>query len=139
MVSAFLTRYREYRIRAKHVSGHSLTENVSSYAGYLESRIRAYRDLKHDIIRIQNESNREDRMSGGESSRPTNQSNSSRNKSGNGKKLRQMTVEKGLLRETKSVQRQIDALLQCKVCFPILRFFTAYSQLFVVLLGQFGR
>lgn len=89
---------------------HSLSENLSSYAAYLDTRVRAYRDLKHDIIRIQNENNREERLSGGESSRQTNGSSSYR-----GKKLRQMTVEKGLLRETKGVQRQIDSLLQCKV------------------------
>jgi len=89
---------------------HSLSENMSSYAAYLDMRVRAYRDLKHDIIRIQNENNREERISGGESSRQTNGVGSSR-----GKKLRQMSVEKGLLRETKGVQRQIDSLLQCKV------------------------
>lgn len=97
--------------------GHSLSENLSSYANYLDTRVRAYKDLKHDIIRIQNENNREERMSGGDDSRHTNGSSSSR-----GKKLRQMTVEKGLLRETKGVQRQIDALLQCKVrafTFPL--------------------
>ena len=33
-----------------------------------------------------------------------------------GRKLRVMTVEKGLLRETKMVQRLTDALLECKVC-----------------------
>ncbi|PVG04714.1 ANTH-domain-containing protein [Serendipita vermifera] len=118
-VLGFLSSSSNDVLRLRHLStgradGISLTENVAGYASYLEARIRAYRDLKHDIIRIQNETNREDRMSGGESSRPANSSNSSRNRSGNGKKLRQMTVEKGLLRETKMVQRQIDALLQCK-------------------------
>jgi hypothetical protein len=32
-----------------------------------------------------------------------------------GRKLRVMTVEKGLLRETKIVQKQVDALLACRV------------------------
>jgi hypothetical protein len=32
-----------------------------------------------------------------------------------GKKLRVMSVEKGLLRETKVVQRMIDALVECRV------------------------
>lgn len=40
-----------------------------------------------------------------------------------GRKLRSMTVEKGLLRETKAVHRMIDALIECKVshnlCIPI--------------------
>jgi hypothetical protein len=33
-----------------------------------------------------------------------------------GRKLRIMTVEKGLLRETKVVQRMIDSLTECRVC-----------------------
>lgn len=32
-----------------------------------------------------------------------------------GRKLRVMTVEKGLLRETKVVQKMIDALCECRV------------------------
>jgi hypothetical protein len=32
-----------------------------------------------------------------------------------GRKLRTMTVEKGLLRETKVVQEQLDALVECRV------------------------
>ena len=47
-----------------------------------------------------------------------------------GRKLRVMTVEKGLLRETKVVQKMIDALCECRVrlsfshpetCFLILK------------------
>jgi phosphatidylinositol-binding clathrin assembly protein len=91
--------------------GHPLSENLSSYAAYLECRIRAYRDLRHDTVKVQNENNREERLSGGEGRG----AGTSRSRTINGKKLRQMTVEKGLLRETKIVQRQIDALLQCKV------------------------
>ena len=33
-----------------------------------------------------------------------------------GRKLRSMTVEKGLLRETKIVHRMINALVECRVC-----------------------
>lgn len=33
-----------------------------------------------------------------------------------GRKLRVMTVEKGLLRETKVVQKMINALVECRVC-----------------------
>jgi len=93
------------------IVGHFLSENLSSYAAYLECRIRAYRDLRHDIIKVQNETNREERLSGSENRG----AGTSRSQNTSGKKLRQMTVEKGLLRETKIVQRQIDALLQCKV------------------------
>ena len=32
-----------------------------------------------------------------------------------GRKLRIMTVEKGLLRETKAVQKLLDALVECRV------------------------
>lgn len=32
-----------------------------------------------------------------------------------GRKLRVMTVEKGLLRETKVVQKMVDALVECRV------------------------
>jgi len=32
-----------------------------------------------------------------------------------GRKLRSMTVEKGLLRETKAVHNMIDALVECRV------------------------
>lgn len=38
-----------------------------------------------------------------------------------GRKLRVMTVEKGLLRETKIVQKMIDALVECRVRYHILR------------------
>jgi hypothetical protein len=34
-----------------------------------------------------------------------------------GRKLRIMTVEKGLLRETKVVQKLMDALVECRVSF----------------------
>ncbi len=33
---------------------------------------------------------------------------------GKARKLRQLTVEKGLLREVKQTQRMVDALVQCK-------------------------
>jgi len=46
----------------------------------------------------------------------------SRSKTLMGRKLRVMTVEKGLLRETKAVQRMIDALVECRVCGLAFRF-----------------
>jgi hypothetical protein len=39
----------------------------------------------------------------------------SRSKTIAGRKLRVMTVEKGLLRETKAVHNMIDALVECRV------------------------
>ncbi|TFK39925.1 ANTH domain-containing protein [Crucibulum laeve] len=104
--------------------GYAAPENLQNYSVYLDSRIRAYRDLKHDAVRVQAESNRDMRNSisieedgyksrkdqGGKpaSTGPT------RSKTIMGRKLRVMTVEKGLLRETKAVHRMIDALVECR-------------------------
>ncbi|ELU43547.1 beta-xylosidase [Rhizoctonia solani AG-1 IA] len=91
--------------------GYMAPQNIAHYAMYLDCRVRTYKDLKHDAIRVQSESNR-DRMStddDSQSSRPI-----QRNKTVMGRKLRVMTVEKGLLRETKMVQRLTDSLLECK-------------------------
>ena len=41
--------------------------------------------------------------------------NLSRSKTTAGRKLRVMTVEKGLLRETKIVQKMVDSLVECRV------------------------
>ena len=100
-------------------------------------RIKAYRDLKHDAIRVQSESNRDMRNSaaieedrqvdhqekrrfgrrrGRESDESTRApSLPQRSKTIAGRKLRVMTVEKGLLRETKVVQKMIDSLAECRV------------------------
>ena len=59
--------------------------NIRHYANYLSERARAYRETKIDWVRV-NES-----------------------------KLEQTSVEKGLLRQTESVQRQLFALLKCDV------------------------
>ncbi|KAG8748372.1 hypothetical protein FRC10_005919 [Ceratobasidium sp. 414] len=105
-------------LRLRNVSngqwdGYLAPQNLSNYAMYLDTRVRTYKDLKHDAIRVQSESNR-DRLSTaddeGPSGRPV-----QRNKTVMGRKLRVMTVEKGLLRETKMVQRLTDALLECKL------------------------
>jgi hypothetical protein len=99
---------------------------VQRYAIYLDSRIRSYRDLKHDVVQVQSESNRDFRMSmaliedgiqlpkGKESPGGVN-----RSQTVGGRKLKSMTVEKGLLRETKIVQNMIDTLVECRVRFPL--------------------
>lgn len=115
-------------------SGYNAPKNLQHYAIYLDTRIRTYRDLKHDAIRVQSETNRDMRLSmsleedgrlarnliyedtsrkGQSSGAPT------RSKTIMGRKLRVMTVEKGLLRETKVVQKLLDALVECRVssCF----------------------
>ncbi|KAG9050414.1 hypothetical protein FS837_005487 [Tulasnella sp. UAMH 9824] len=104
--------------------GYAPPQNLTKYAQYLDYRIRAYRDLKHDPIRVQSENNRDLRAgemaedsrrdSLASSSRRTDPSLVSRRQTVVGRKLRIMTVEKGLLRETKVVQKTIDMLLECK-------------------------
>lgn len=112
---------------------------MQNYAVYLDTRIRAYRDLKHDAIRVQSESNRDMRNSAAiEEDRQVEQherkrfgrrkardsdegthasSGPQRSKTIAGRKLRVMTVEKGLLRETKVAQKMIDSLVECRVRF----------------------
>ena len=59
--------------------------NIRRYSEYLLERVRAYRDTKTDFV-----------------------------KSGAGK-MRRLTVEKGLMRQTEVVQDQIEALVRCDV------------------------
>ncbi|KAI0675937.1 ANTH domain-containing protein [Trametes maxima] len=110
--------------------GYNAPQNLQNYSKYLDTRIRAYRELKHDAIRVQSETNRDMRNSqaieeemdhstrkrGKNAPPPSNASNSNlqRSKTMAGRKLRVMTVEKGLLRETKIVQRMVDALIECR-------------------------
>ncbi|KAF9078216.1 ANTH domain-containing protein [Rhodocollybia butyracea] len=102
--------------------GYTAPQNLQNYAVYLDSRIRAYRDLKHDAIRVQADSNRdmrntasvdEDNYARGKKKEPQ-PSGPQRSKTIMGRKLRVMTVEKGLLRETKVVQKMVDTLVECK-------------------------
>lgn len=100
---------------------------MQHYALYLESRIRAYRELKHDAIRVQAETNRDMRVNNSieedmaYTTAPPSKASSTksklpqRSKTIMGRKLRVMTVEKGLLRETKTVQTMIDSLVECRV------------------------
>lgn len=128
-VLAYLSSSEVLRLRnvsAGNWEGYAAPENLQNYAGYLDSRIRAYRDLKHDAIRVQADSNRDLRNSASieeESHRsrknkagpPPPASNAPvRSKTIMGRKLRVMTVEKGLLRETKAVHRMIDTLVECR-------------------------
>jgi len=118
-------------LRLKNVStgtweGYNAPQNIQHYATYLDIRIRAYRELKHDAIRVQSENNRDmrnsaaidERMDGGSrrtrGKEPPPSSGVQRSKTLAGRKLRVMTVEKGLLRETKTVQKMIDSLVECR-------------------------
>lgn len=104
--------------------GYHAPQNLQHYAIYLDSRIRAYRDMKHDAVQVQSEHNRDMRLSKGVGQDMSSHSGGGSSKGGlqrgktlAGRKLRVMTVEKGLLRETKAVQKQIDALVECRVRF----------------------
>ncbi|EMD39024.1 hypothetical protein CERSUDRAFT_133735 [Gelatoporia subvermispora B] len=118
-------------VSAGNWEGYNTPQSLQNYSTYLDTRIRSYRDLKHDAIRVQSENNRdlrnsaavdEDRVEQQSSTRkrgktlPTSAAASSvsRSKTIAGRKLRVMTVEKGLLRETKIVQKMIDALCECR-------------------------
>ena len=65
--------------------------NIRRYSEYLLERVKGYRDAKTDFVRA-----------------------------GAGK-MRRLTIEKGLLRQTEIVQEQIRALLRCDVSLYILR------------------
>ncbi|KAH9967106.1 ANTH domain-containing protein, partial [Russula compacta] len=121
-------------LRLKNVAGgqwegYNAPQNLQHYALYLDTRIRAYRDLKHDAIRVQSETNRDLRLSmaleddARHSRKYTPEEDTdkfrstggpARSKTLTGRKLRVMTVEKGLLRETKVVQKMMDALTECR-------------------------
>ena len=62
--------------------------NIRHYYNYILSRAKSYRDTKLDWVR-----------------------------EGQGR-LKRQTIDKGLLRETESVQKQIAALLKCDVIVP---------------------
>jgi len=99
------------------VPGYDAPQNLKAYAGYLDSRIKTYKDLKHDPVRVQSDVNRDMRVEHSiEEDRARAGGTISRSKTITGRKLRVMTVDKGLLRETKAVQRVISTLLECRVC-----------------------
>lgn len=62
-------------------------KNIRHYANYLSERSRAFRETKTDWVRAPES------------------------------RLERLTVDKGLLRQTESVQRQLGALLKCDVGF----------------------
>lgn len=79
--------------------GYAPPKNLACYAQYLDSRIRGYRDLKHDPVRAQAENNRMSNYEGA---------------SGRARKMAQLSVDKGLLREVRAVTRMVDALVQVR-------------------------
>ena len=89
---------------------------MQHYAMYLDTRIRIYKELKHDPVRVQSEQNRDMRIDNTLEEERARAQGHARSKTLTGRKLRVMTVEKGLLRETKAVQKALSALLECRVC-----------------------
>nr|XP_019010611.1 uncharacterized protein I206_05085 [Kwoniella pini CBS 10737]OCF49392.1 hypothetical protein I206_05085 [Kwoniella pini CBS 10737] len=86
-------------IQGQNWEGFQPPASMSAYAAYLDSRIRSYKELKHDVVNQQTESNRK---SDGQSA------------NSKARKLRHLSVEKGLLREVKHVQKILDSLTQCR-------------------------
>ncbi|CAH7677196.1 ANTH domain-containing protein [Phakopsora pachyrhizi] len=73
-------------------------QNLSRYSNYLLARVKCYAAIKHDPIRTRSEAPASLRSS---------------NMNGNNR-LRTLTVEKGLLREVGTLQKLMDALVDCK-------------------------
>ncbi|TKY86412.1 hypothetical protein EX895_004561 [Sporisorium graminicola] len=76
-------------------SGYSAPQTLSVYAQYLDERVRAYRELKHDVIRS------------------SDRSRAHSNGASNSNRLRKLSVEKGLLREVSATQKVASVLMQC--------------------------
>lgn len=79
--------------------GYDAPKTISVYAHYLDERIRAYREIKRDVIRSSDSARA--RHNGADGSN----------------RLRRLTVEKGLLREVAATQKVCAALLECSVSF----------------------
>jgi protein tyrosine phosphatase (PTP) superfamily phosphohydrolase (DUF442 family) len=82
---AYLARHRSMLAISSFSDVQTQGRNIRHYTNYLTERARAYRDTKCDYVR------------------------------GAENRLEKMSVEKGLLRETETVQHQITALLKCDV------------------------
>lgn len=103
---------------------------MGAYAQYLDTRIRVFRDIKHDLVRVQTESNRRSDGLGagceppvlasrliGYFARPRRDAEALADQvTAKARRLRHLPVEKGLLREVKAIQRILDSLVQCRVC-----------------------
>ncbi|PMD24724.1 ANTH-domain-containing protein [Hyaloscypha hepaticicola] len=82
---AYLARHRSMLAISSFSDVQTQGRNIRHYTNYLNERARAYRETKCDFVR------------------------------GAEKRLEKMSVDKGLLRETETVQHQITALLKCDV------------------------
>ncbi|KAL2891639.1 ENTH domain-containing protein C19F8.03c [Ceratocystis lukuohia] len=85
MALAYLSRHRNILITSPYNNGHSHGRTISQYAQYISERARSFRETKVDWVRCKEP------------------------------RLEKLPVDKGLLRETESVQAQLTALLECQV------------------------
>lgn len=83
--------------------GYDAPKILSPYAAYLDDRIRAFRELRHDVIRAADAA----RTRGGDRSEGVE----------SGLRLRRLTVEKGLLREVGVCQKVCSRLLDVFFAF----------------------
>lgn len=82
---AYLARHRNMLAISSFTDAQTQGRNIRHYAAYLSERSKAYRDTKVDWVRTKET------------------------------RLEKLPVEKGLLRETEVIQRQLTALLKCDV------------------------
>ncbi|KAI2641115.1 ANTH-domain-containing protein [Xylaria nigripes] len=82
---SYLARNRSQLAISNFTDAQIQGRNIRHYASYLAERVRAYKDVKIDWVRAKET------------------------------RLESLSVEKGLLRETEIVQRQLIALLKCDV------------------------
>ncbi|KAI0443261.1 ANTH-domain-containing protein [Xylaria telfairii] len=82
---SYLARNRNQLAISSFTDAQIQGRNIRHYASYLAERVRAYKDTKIDWVRAKET------------------------------RLESLSVEKGLLRETETVQRQLTALLKCDV------------------------
>ncbi|KAM0329186.1 hypothetical protein ACHAQA_004484 [Verticillium albo-atrum] len=82
---AYLSGHRNLLSITTITDAQTQGRNIRVYANYLQERAKAYRDTKCDWVRAKES------------------------------RLEKMSVDKGLLRETESLQRQVAALLKCDI------------------------
>lgn len=88
---------------------------MAAYGEYIDVRIRTFKDLKHDLVRVQTESNRRSDGLGAGCKLLLSGTTFELTSSAKARRLRHLAVDKGLLREVKAVQRILDALIRCRV------------------------
>ncbi|KAI5865795.1 ANTH-domain-containing protein [Durotheca rogersii] len=82
---AYLAKHRNLIAIGPFTDAQIQGRNIRHYASYLAERVRAFRDTKVDWVRAKET------------------------------RLEKLSVDKGLLRETEAVERQLTALLKCNV------------------------